>query len=358
VNSDAISEEIKQHSKNWKGKILFLTGLSPKHINPLRSFSQLGSLLTAAAKSKAIAVISSAGRPGIMLTHTGPAAFQDSSYSTPVLDLAIEQQQLLQRLLIARKPVRMKLSVQNSLSPKSVVCSNVVGEIPGADHPEEVVLVCAHLDSWDLGTGAIDDASGVASVLSSAEAIVSQQVRPKRTIRFVLFTGEEQGLLGSLAYVRNHKKDLKNFVCAFAMDWGPGPIIKLPLAGHDELVSVFEHFVQTVSDIGEVRVDTSYLSFTDGYAFTLAGIPGIAPLQNSPDYALVGHSAADTLDKVDRKSLTENTAILASMSYWVANYPIRLGMPWTQAKTLKALIRDGQKPLLDLFGLWKIASAK
>jgi len=191
-------------------------------------------------------------------------------------------------------------------------------------------------------------------VLAVAESLQALVAKPRRTIRFVFFTGEEEGLLGSLAYVRTHKVEMKNTVCAFVMDWGTGPITKLPLAGHDELESAFTHFTQLVGDLGQIQVDHTYLSFTDGYAFTLAGVPGIAPLQNSPNYALVGHSAADTLDKVDKKNLTDNTALLAAMSFWVANYPTRLGMPWTSQTTGKALIRDNQRTLLELFGLWNI----
>ena len=163
-------------------------------------------------------------------------------------------------------------------------------------------------------------------------------------------------MLGSLAYIKSHRTELKNIVCAFVMDWGSGQITKLPLAGHDELESAFLHFAQLIEDVAQVQVDQTYLSYTDGYAFTLAGIPGIAALQNSPYYIQMGHSAADTLDKVDRKTLAIDTAILASAGFWVANYPIRLGMPWTEAQTIKALTRDNQKTMLELFGLWHFAS--
>ena len=352
VNSDLIPDEIKQHAGSWHGKVLFLAPGGPKHVNPIRSFSQLGTLLAVAAKAHAVAVICSTGRPGSMLTHTGPANFQDSYFTIPVVDIAPEHQQLIQRLLFAAKHVHIRIDVQNTVTPGTVVSSNVVGEIPGADYPNEVVILGAHLDSWDLGTGSVDDGVGVACVLGAADAILSQQVRARRTIRIVLFTGEEQGLLGSLAYVRAHKAEAKNMECAFVLDWGTGPIIKLPLAGHDELESAFKHFSQVVADLGEFQVDHTYLSFTDGYAFTLAGIPGIAPLQDSPNYVQIGHSAADTLDKVDRKNLLLDTAFLASAGFWVANYPTRLGAPWTQKQTENALVRDNQKTILQLFGLW------
>jgi hypothetical protein len=358
VNSDALGDEIKQHAKNWKGKILFLTPLSLKRTNPIRVFSQLGSLLTAASKAHAVAVISSTGRPGTMLTHTGPAVFRDIYFPIPLVDIAPEHNQLLQRFFAARKPVMINIDVENTVSPSTVLSYNVVGDIPGSVHPDEYVILGAHIDSWDLATGSVDDGFGVASVLGSAEAIAAQQVRPLRTIRFVLFTGEEEGLLGSLAYVQTHRKELPNIITAFAMDWGTGLISKFPLAGHEELTSSFEHFSQIISDITEVHVDSSYLSFTDGYSFTMAGVPGIAPLLNSPTYAMVGHSAADTLDKIDRKYLAQDTAIYAAMGFWVANYPSRLGIQWTPQQAAKILTRDNQKTMLDLFGLWPHVTGK
>lgn len=355
VNSDLIADEIAQHARLWKNKVLFLTPLGPKH-NPLRSYSQLGTLLNAAAKAKAIAVMYPTGRPGIMLPHTGPAVFHDAYIPIPVLDLPTEQDRLLQRLLAANKHLRLKLDIQNTVTTGPAMCANVVGEIPGREHPEEIVVVGAHLDSWDLGTGSIDDGFGVATVLGVADAILFQHIRPRRTIRFVLFTGEEEGLLGSLQYVRAHAADLRNMACAFVMDWGGGPITKLPLAGHTELEPAFTHFTQLLDDVAKISVDHTYLSFTDGYAFTLAGIAGIAPLQDSPNYVSVGHSAADTLDKVNAKNLVLDTAILADAAYWVANYPAPLTFQWSPQKTMNTLTRDNQKTLLELFGLWKFGA--
>ena len=358
VNSDEIPKEISSKTKSWAGKILFLVPLSAKHVNPLRSFAQLGSLLSAASKVHAVAVISPSGRPGSMMTHTGPPTLTQSYFPMPTVDMAPEHQQLLQRLLATKQEVRIKLNVQNQVSPTSKLSSNIVGDIPGAEHPEEVVIVAAHLDSWDLGTGTVDDGVGTAAVLASAEAILHQRVRPLRTIRFVLFTGEEQGMLGSLAYQKIHQAELKNTLCAIAIDWGAGPIVKIPLAGHDELTGAIQHFAMTIQDLGNIGVDTSYLSFTDAYSFTLSGIPGIAPLQNSVTYPMVGHSASDTFDKVDRKTLEQNTAILATLAFWIANHPSRLGLRWTPTETKKNLTRDNQKPLLELMGLWSNIPSK
>jgi len=358
VNDDQLGEEIKRHAASWRGKVLLLAPLGPTHKNGIRTYSELGGLLTAAAKAHAVAVISAAGRPGVMLTHTGPALFYDSYVPIPVVDIAAEHQKMLVRLLTQKKTVRMKIDVENEVTAGSVMSPNVVGEIPGFEHPEEVVLLCAHIDSWDLATGAVDDGEGVAAVLGAANAILVEHVRPRRTIRFVLFTGEEEGLLGSLAYVRTHKAEMKNVVASFAIDWGAGPITKIPLAGREELEPAYRHFTQLVADLGDIQVDHTYLLFTDAYSFTLAGIPGVALLQNSPDYSTIGHSAADTLDKVDKKNLIQNTAFLACISFWSANYPNRLSKPWTPAATEAALIRDNQRTMLQLFSLWPFVAPR
>jgi len=354
VNADLIPDEIKQHSKLWKDRILFLTPLSANHLNPIRVYSQVASLLGAATKANAVAVIYGTGRPGELLNHTGPADFKDSSFSIPVVDIAPAHMELLRRMVTARTRIRIKIDVQNTFRPGPIQCSNVIGDLPGSERPDEVVVVAAHLDSWDLATGAVDDGFGVAAVLGAADTILSQHIRARRTIRFVLFTGEEQGLLGSLAYIRTHKAEMKNHVCAFAMDWGSGPISNLPLAGHDELEPSFTHFASLMTDIGEIKVDHTYLSFTDAYAFTLAGVPGIAPYQNSPNYVEVGHSAEDLLPKVDRKNLISNTAVFADLAFWAANYPTRLATQWSHQKIVNVLTRDSQRTLLELFGLWSL----
>lgn len=225
-------------------------------------------------------------------------------------------------------------------------------DLPGTEHPEQLVIVGAHLDSWDLGTGAIDDGFGAAAVLAAAETLLRSNAESKRTIRFVLFTGEEQGLLGSRAYLAAHQQELANVICAFALDWGQGPITKIPLAGHSEFRSALEQFTAAVADFQKLEVTPGYLFATDAYSFTFAGLAGIAPFQESPDYSLEGHSAADTLDKVDPGTLARDSGLLALMSFWVADYPARLGELWPAGKTAETLERDNQKPMLDALGFW------
>ena len=300
----------------------------------------------------AVAVIARESRPGTMLVHTDPVVFGDASYKIPVLDIAAEHQKQIERMLTAGRPVRLRVAVSNTFTAGPVESANVVGEIPGTEHPEQVVILAAHLDSWDLGTGAIDDGYGVAAVLGAVESIAGAGARPKRTIRTVLFTGEEQGLLGSRAWVQQHKAELGNVVCVLALDWGQGAITSLPLAGRSDLAEEFKELPAVVNGIQPFAVDKGYLSFTDAYSFTLAGVPGLAFLQNSPQYSLEGHSAADTLDKVDAQTLRKNAAVVAVTAFWIADHPRRLGSQWTREQTAARLTEDGQRPMLAALGLW------
>ncbi len=137
-------------------------------------------------------------------------------------------------------------------------------------------------------------------------------MRPDKTIRFVLFTGEEQGLLGSQAYVEQHRAELSNFVCALVMDWGAGPITRFPLAGHPEMEGPLKNLFQADEALKSMDTSSGFLTFTDGFAFTLAGLPGIGLLQDSPDYDRDAHSTEDSLAAVNAPALQFNTRVLAS----------------------------------------------
>jgi carboxypeptidase Q len=350
VDSTALEVEVREHSADWAGKILLLTPKDTKHFDLFKNMSELPMFLATAASAHAIAVINGDTRPGMLLPHTGPIGLPFHRTDMIVLDMASEQRDLIARTLQLGKACRMKIEVQNEFTPGAVPSRNIVGEIPGSDYPEQVVVVGAHLDSWDLGTGAVDDGFGVAAVLGSAEAILSAGVKPKRTIRFILFTGEEQGLLGSRAYLKQHQAETNNFVCAVVLDWGSGPITRFPFAGHDEVAAPLEELFRSSKTLTSVTTTPGYLTFTDAYSFTLAGIPGIAPLQDSPNYTMVGHSGADTLDKVNEPTLNQDTAMLASVAIWVADYPIRIGSVWSPEQTSQML--QQQRKSLQLLGLW------
>jgi Zn-dependent M28 family amino/carboxypeptidase len=188
--------------------------------------------------------------------------------------------------------------------------------------------------------------------LGAAQALVRTGLHPARTLRFVLFTGEEEGLLGSRAYVRQHAAELGNIVAAFALDWGAGPIVKLPTAGHSELVPLLREFNELTPALHLEPPNDGWLFMTDAYAFTLAGLPGIAPLVRAPNYFEQAHSAEDTLDKVSPADLRHAMTVLAMASFFLADaHDIPQGF-FTPAQTAAALIQGKQKPMLEVFGLW------
>jgi Zn-dependent M28 family amino/carboxypeptidase len=242
--------------------------------------------------------------------------------------------------------------VQNTFSSGPVESANVVGEIRGRENPEQVLVVGAHLDSWDLSEGSTDNGTGSASVLGSAEAIVRSGMRPRRTIRFVLFTGEEQGLDGSFAYVKQHQAEMANHLGNLVLDNGQGPVKEFNLGGRDDLVASFRPFAKSLSSIREIAVNDKVENGTDTLPFSMAGLPGINMDQDSPDYKYTHHSSADALEAVKPDVLAQNATLMALTAYWIADRPERFASPWPAEKTAKMLKAQHQDELLKAFGLW------
>jgi Zn-dependent M28 family amino/carboxypeptidase len=285
------------------------------------------------------------------LTHTGILGFGED-FAIPVVDMAMEDQSQLERFLEAGKTVRLRVNVQNTLTGGPVESANVVGDVVGREHPEQIVVVGAHLDSWDLSEGTTDNGTGTISVLAAADAIVKSGQRPRRTIRFVLFTGEEQGLLGSLAYVKQHAAEMKNHLGDIVLDTGQGPIKEFQLGGRNDLTAVFEPFAKSLNNIREIKVTDKVEFGTDTGPFILAGLPGINLDQESPDYKFTHHSAADSLEEVKPEVLTQNATIMALTAYWLADRPERFATPWPADRSAKMLREKGQYDMLKAFNLW------
>jgi carboxypeptidase Q len=348
-----LEAEIKNIEK-FRGKIVMMKPQGDPRKNFWLIFAQFGDFLNALHKAGAVAVIGGQGgfkAEGMHLTHTGIRGFA-ADFSIPVVDMAMEDQGQLERFIRAGKNVRIRINVQNKFTEGPVESANVVGEILGREHPEEIVVVGAHLDSWDLSEGATDNGTGTASVLGAAEAIVKSGARPRRTIRFVLFTGEEQGLLGSLAYVKTHSAEMKNHLGDVVLDTGQGPVKEFQLGGRDDLIEAFEPFAKSLADIREIKVSDKLEFGTDTGPFILAGLPGINLDQDSPDYKYTNHSAADALEEVKPEVLAQNTSIMAMTAYWLADRPDRFAAPWPAERSAKMLREKGQYDMLKSFNLW------
>jgi carboxypeptidase Q len=347
-----LQDLVRGQGPSWNGKVLLLSSEADK---PVHAYAELLPLLRAATAAHAIAVFRHDTRPGNGLVHSEPVAIElpdPDPNLIPALDLPLEHQLLLERLLRANQPVRVSVNVFNHFTPGPVISRNIVGEIRGTVHADQVILIGAHLDSWDLGTGATDDGFGVAAVLGAAEAIHQSGLHPNRTLRFVLFTGEEQGLLGSRAYVREHQRELPDIGAAFALDWGAGPITMLPTAGHAELIPILTRLNALVPELHLDTPKNGWLFMTDAFAFTLAGIPGIAPLVDDPRYSEQGHSAEDTLDKVSLADLRQSTAVLAVSVFYLAEVPDLPSIHFSPEQTAASLTAGKQRSILEALGLW------
>ena len=359
VNLYRLDEERKK-AGGWKGKVVLTVerGAKPPRW-ALRAATLEGVVREAIASGAAgVALAPLAGNAGGMqLPHTTALVF-DAIDDIPVVSLTPEGQALIERLLDDGAKVRVRLRVENRASAGPVESANVVGEIRGRERPGEVVLVGAHLDSWDLAEGATDDGFGVAAVLQAAEAVLAGGRRPGRTLRFVLFTGEEQRFLGSLAYVRAHAAELPDLVAAFVLDDGPGPIDALHLGGRADAAGTVRRFVAELPAFGKIPVDDDVEAGTDTLPFTLAGAAAVAVGQDSPEYARTHHSEADTFDKVDPAVLRRDAAFLAVLAFWAAERPDRLARPWTREQTEKLLGERGLDEGLRFYGLWPFDPAR
>ena len=353
VNLFDMDSEIKNISR-LKGKIILVEAKgTPKKRGDL-IFVQFGDFLRAAGNAGALVVIGGQGgskASGMNLTHTGILGF-NADFPIPVVSMTAEDQSQLERYVDAGVKPRARFNIQNTFTNGSVDSANVVGEIRGRENPEQVFVVGAHLDSWDLSEGSTDNGTGSSSVLGAAEAIVHSGVKPKRTIRFVLFTGEEQGLDGSFAYIKQHQAEMPNHLGDLVLDDGQGPIIGFKLGGRDDIVPAFLPFSQSLANIRDIKVDEKVESGTDTLPFSMAGLPGIDLAQDSPDYKYTHHSEADALEAVKPDVLTQDATIMALTAFWIADRPERLAAPWPAERTAKMLRTQGQYDVLKAFGLW------
>jgi carboxypeptidase Q len=353
VNLFNIDQEMKDLSR-LKGKVLLVVAKGAPKKDSSLIFAQFGDFLRAAHKAGALVVVGGQGgskSSGLNLTHTGILGF-DADFAIPVVSMTAEDQGQLERYVDAGQKPRARFNIQNTFTSGPVESANVVGEIRGRENPEQVFVVGAHLDSWDLSEGSTDNGTGSASVLGAADAIVRSGMKPRRTIRFVLFTGEEQGLDGSFAYIKQHKAELANHLGDLVLDEGQGPVSEFQLGGRDDLVASFQPFCKSLANIRQIKVDEKVESGTDTLPFSMAGLPGINMNQDSPDYKYTHHSAADALGAVKADVLTQNATLMALTAFWIADRPDRFATPWSAERTAKMLRAQGQYDFLKAFNLW------
>jgi carboxypeptidase Q len=320
-------EELKAAGGRAQGKIVLFN----KAMARTRGFEGYGSTVgmrghgavEAARWGAAAALIRSVGTGAYRLPHTGATHYDDKLPPIPFAAIAAEDADLLHRLGAAGPvKVRLKLDVGQKGEADS---ANVVGELPGKG--DDIVLLGAHLDSWDLGEGALDDGAGVAIVLESARILNLLGLTPRRTIRVVLFMNEENGLSGARAYADAHKGELSKHVAAMEADAGAGRPFGYSVAGDAGAVALVKKLNGPLTALHLDEVTATDEAGADLIPLQRAGVPVLGLSQDMSSYFDWHHTAADTLDKIDSGDLSLNVAAFAWMAHALANSEERLPTP-------------------------------
>jgi Zn-dependent M28 family amino/carboxypeptidase len=255
-----------------------------------------------------------------------PAAFVNKEHAA-----------MLKRLLAKHGQVELELNLGGTASEKPVQAYNSIGEIRGVEKPDEVVIMGAHLDSWDLGTGATDNGTGSVAVLEALRAIQASGVKPKRTIRIVLFSGEEQGIFGSKAYVKAHEGELKNIQAVLINDLGTGRVRGFAMEGREDLRPFMAQAIAPLNEMGVRELPLESSEDSDHAPFLEEGVPAFFGIQDNEDYfTTTHHSQVDTFEHVKPEALIEGATAMAVTALGLADMGPRLPHKTTGQKAKQA----------------------
>jgi len=269
-------------------------------------------------RAGALGILLDAGKEHTLLNMSGSP---NRILPLPQIVVAHEDYALFDRLLGAGLTPRLEVSVQNTMTTDSVLQWNTVAEIRGTEHPGQVVIVGAHLDSWDLGTGTTDNGTGAMCTLETARVIARSGLKPKRTIRFILFTGEEQGLIGSRRYAEAHAAEADSIQAVIVLDNGTGAITGQALQGRTDLEELWRAILAPVASLGADSVVNRTKSGTDHLSFLPYGVPGFNFNQLERGYNHTHHSQSDTYEMAIPANLMQASAVMAVSAYALANLP-------------------------------------
>jgi len=273
---------------------------------------------SAAARQGAVAcLIRSVGSADYRLPHTGMTNYATDAPKIPAGAVTAEDADLIASL-VRQGPVKMALVLTPQTLPE-VESANVLADVKGSEYPEQVIIVSGHLDSWDLGTGAIDDGAGVAVSMEAANLIQKLHLKPKRTIRVIAWINEENGEAGSKQYAKDHEKEFSNHFAALETDGGAGHPIGVNIKARPEVKKMFSPVADILQESGAGILDLVEHCGADIEPLEKAGVPAFSPIQDSRFYFNYHHTPADTLDKIVPKELAENSAVVAVVAYALAN---------------------------------------
>ena len=354
VAGDGSAEAFARLGTQARGAIALVTSSEMKSLDDLfAEYLRNGPLVAAARQAQVAALLLQSTRPrGLLYRH--PISFTAVPAPMPVAIVAREHAARLTRLA-ERGAVRLRLDLVNRTGG-AYEARNVVAEIRGRERPEEVVLLGAHLDSWDLGTGANDNGVNVALVVDVARGLRQLALRPRRTIRFVLFTGEEQGMFGSAGYVRRHAAELDKHVAVVIFDIGSGRTTGFFLNGREELRAPLDAALGAAQWPDAFTHLPDAIDGTDNFDFLLSGVPNLVanqdPLPYLPDY----HAETDVFEMVDAREAQRNAGVAAAVVWGLADAPVRPAPRQTRAEVeqlLKATKLDEQMRAFEQWADWQ-----
>jgi carboxypeptidase Q len=309
-------------------------------------------ILDRAVKSGAAAVFWMSSRPNLLL-YRHNLSLGGELEALPQAIVAREDAMRVARFAAAGQNVRVHFEMPNHAAGP-VPSENVIAEIRGQEKPEEFVILGAHLDSWELGTGALDNGCNAAMVIDVARAIHASGVVPRRSIRFALFTGEEQGMLGSWAYAKAHRHELDKMTAAIVFDDGIGRVTGYSLGGRKDVAAAVRDAIAPVQSLGANSLTLDADVGTDNFDFLLEGVPTLVANQEPANYMLNYHAQSDTYDKVDIDELKKHVAIAAVTAFGIADRPERIGPRQSRAEIEQLMKETGLDHQLQHNGLWPL----
>ena len=296
----------------------------PVPTSPFAAFREIARKRNQFFKQEGVAaVLRDSNKPQGLLNMTGIGGEKFDIGAIPTAFITGEGYRMLYRMQ-KHGSVQVEIEITNSFSDKPVEVYNTVAEIKGSEKPDEVVILGAHLDSWDLGTGSTDNGTGSMVVLEAARALAKLNLKPKRTIRFILFSGEEEGLCGSVKYVEAHKDELEKISGVLVHDTGTGKVLTLALHDNYQDREIVDQVLAPLRELKLLEPTMMHMSGTDHLSFNEVGVPGFWALQDGAEYNQTHHSQSDTFDKVWKDDLIQGAQVLAAWAYNTAQLPAML----------------------------------
>ena len=341
-----------QKAGDVSGKILLVHTVVLKTWEDLfAEYANAPPIVSRAVKAKARAIAFMATREhDILYRHTNAGAGEIDRL--PMVIVAREDGERIARLLASGQLVWADLSIPNQIGG-AIKAANVIGEIRGSDKADEFVILGAHLDSWELGTGALDNGCNAALVIDALRAIKASGFVPRRTIRFILFSGEEQGLVGSRAYAFNHRAELDKAAGVVIYDSGTGKTTGFSVGGRSDIVSTSKNLIAPLAqfDVKDIKTDMEW--GTDHFDFMLEGVPTFVADQQEANYLENYHATSDTYDKVDFPQLKKHVAEAALLSLELADLPEKIGPRLTHDQIEQTMRETNSVDMLKADGIWE-----